>query len=172
MQLFGSTHLLSGKVDLNASQVSSAHSPCTDPHGYSRAFTILFPIFTSSTLPTTAKGRWVCKKSKIRKCKNSLQEASCLLRVCWEFFFVYKMLTKLWNCIIICTITPTTGLTPVRNQCWIKIRRNIISDSKTFSPSVIYDLMTSHWTYIHGGVNLGNSFVLCGELIDLHSITD
>lgn len=92
--------------------------------------------------------------------------------VYFGIFFVYKMLTKLWNCIIICTITPTTGLTPVRNQCWIKIRRNIISDSKTFSPSVIYDLMTSHWTYIHGGVNLGNGFVLCGELIDLHSITD
>lgn len=34
-----------------------------------------------------------------------------------------------------------------------------------------YAQMTNHWTYIHGGVNLCNSFVLCGELIDLHSIT-
>ena len=31
--------------------------PCTVPQGYCRAFTILLPIFTSSVLPTTAKGR-------------------------------------------------------------------------------------------------------------------
>lgn len=35
-----------------------------------------------------------------------------------------------------------------------------------------YVLIKNRWTYIHGGVNLCNSFVLCGELIDLHSIAD
>lgn len=34
--------------------------PCTVPQGYCRAFTILFPIFTSSVLPTTANGKWLC----------------------------------------------------------------------------------------------------------------
>lgn len=33
--------------------------PCTVPHGYCRAFAILFPIFTSSVLPTTANGKWL-----------------------------------------------------------------------------------------------------------------
>lgn len=33
-------------------------SPCTTPQGYCLAFTILLPMFTSSVLPTTAKGRW------------------------------------------------------------------------------------------------------------------
>ncbi len=35
--------------------------PCTVPQGYCRAFTILFPIFTSSVLPTTANGKWLCE---------------------------------------------------------------------------------------------------------------
>lgn len=114
------------------------------------------------------------KNQKFENLKILYKKRASLLIPCilGFFLFVFKLLTKMWNCIIICTVTPTTGLTPVRNQCWIKIRRNIISDSKMFSPSVIYDLMASHWTYIHGGVNFGNSFVLCGELIDLHSITD
>lgn len=34
-----------------------AHSPCTVPHGYCRAFIILLPIFSSSVLPMTANGR-------------------------------------------------------------------------------------------------------------------
>lgn len=33
--------------------------PCTVPQGYCRALTILFPIFTSSVLPTTANGKWL-----------------------------------------------------------------------------------------------------------------
>lgn len=32
--------------------------PCTVPHGYCRAFTILLPTLTSSMLPTTANGIW------------------------------------------------------------------------------------------------------------------
>lgn len=28
------------------------------------------------------------------------------------------------------------------------------------------------WTYIHGGVDLCHSFILCGELINLHAVTD
>lgn len=38
--------------------------PCTVPQGYCRAFTILFPIFTSSVLPTTANGKWLCEADK------------------------------------------------------------------------------------------------------------
>ena len=37
--------------------------PCTVPHGYWRAFTILLPTFTSSMLPTTANGMWPCNQS-------------------------------------------------------------------------------------------------------------
>ena len=40
----------------------TGHSPCTTPQGYCLARTVLFPTFTSSTLPTTAKGRWACVK--------------------------------------------------------------------------------------------------------------
>ena len=36
--------------------------PCTTPQGYCLAFAILLPIFTSSVLPTTAKGRWTCQQ--------------------------------------------------------------------------------------------------------------
>lgn len=36
--------------------------PCTVPQGYCRALTILFPILTSSVLPTTANGKWLCGK--------------------------------------------------------------------------------------------------------------
>lgn len=37
---------------------SCSSLPWTTPHGYCLALTVLFPTFTSSTLPTTAKGRW------------------------------------------------------------------------------------------------------------------
>lgn len=39
-------------------------SPCTVPQGYCRARIILFPIFTSSVLPTTANGRWAWNRGK------------------------------------------------------------------------------------------------------------
>lgn len=38
--------------------------PCTVPQGYCRALTILLPIFTSSVLPTTANGKWLCGTRK------------------------------------------------------------------------------------------------------------
>lgn len=40
--------------------------PCTVPQGYCRALTILFPSFTSSVLPTTANGKWLCGSRKSR----------------------------------------------------------------------------------------------------------
>lgn len=46
----------------NTWPINPVHSPCTDPQGYSLAFTILLPTLTSSTLPTTAKGRCVCNR--------------------------------------------------------------------------------------------------------------
>lgn len=42
--------------------------PCTVPQGYCRAFTILFPIFTSSVLPTTANGKWLFWIGKEKQC--------------------------------------------------------------------------------------------------------
>lgn len=45
--------------------------PCTVPQGYCRALTILFPILTSSVLPTTANGKWLCGKDV----KKSLRSA-------------------------------------------------------------------------------------------------
>lgn len=47
---------------------SPHHSPCTTPHGYCRARTSLFPTFTSSVLPTTAKGR--CAWKGPRMCEH------------------------------------------------------------------------------------------------------
>lgn len=45
-------------------------SPCTTPHGYCLALTVLFPTLTSSTLPTTAKGRWACTGKVVRVSKK------------------------------------------------------------------------------------------------------
>lgn len=36
----------------------------------------------------------------------------------------------------------------------------------------MHSLSRAARTHIHGGVDLSNSFILCGELIDLHAITD
>jgi hypothetical protein len=41
------------------------HLPCTTPQGYCRARTNLFPTFTSSVLPTTAKGRCAWKGTQV-----------------------------------------------------------------------------------------------------------
>ena len=41
--------------------------PCTTPQGYCLAFAILLPIFTSSVLPTTAKGRWTCQQQRTER---------------------------------------------------------------------------------------------------------
>lgn len=40
------------------------------------------------------------------------------------------------------------------------------------SDYILYFLLAFPWTYVHGRVDLSNSFVLCGELIDLHTVTD
>lgn len=40
--------------------------PCTTPHGYCLARTILLPTFTSSLLPTTANGRCACSNTNTR----------------------------------------------------------------------------------------------------------
>lgn len=51
--------------------------PCTVPQGYCRAFTILFPIFTSSVLPTTANGKWLCRvegKAMLVLCQNTWEQ--------------------------------------------------------------------------------------------------
>lgn len=45
--------------------LSPPHSPCTTPQGYCRARTSLFPTFTSSVLPTTAKGRCAWKGAQV-----------------------------------------------------------------------------------------------------------
>lgn len=42
------------------------HLPCTTPQGYCRARTSLFPTFTSSVLPTTAKGKCAWKGAQGR----------------------------------------------------------------------------------------------------------
>lgn len=42
------------------------NTPCTTPHGYCLARTILFPTFTSSLLPTTANGRCACSNTNTR----------------------------------------------------------------------------------------------------------
>lgn len=47
-------------------ECSCSSLPWTTPHGYCRALTVLFPTFTSSTLPTTAKGRWAWNKDNQR----------------------------------------------------------------------------------------------------------
>jgi len=47
------------------SYTSLYNSPCTVPHGYCRAFTILLPTFASSILPTTANGMWPYKTISI-----------------------------------------------------------------------------------------------------------
>lgn len=39
-------------------KIPGLNSPCTVPQGYWRAFSILFPIFSSSVLPITANGKW------------------------------------------------------------------------------------------------------------------
>lgn len=44
-----------------ADVLSPPHLPCTTPQGYCRARTSLFPTFTSSVLPTTAKGKCAWK---------------------------------------------------------------------------------------------------------------
>lgn len=41
--------------------------PWTTPQGYCLALTVLFPTFTSSTLPTTAKGRWAWQNKQTNK---------------------------------------------------------------------------------------------------------
>lgn len=48
----------------SAFAVMPTYIPCTTPQGYCLAFAILLPIFTSSVLPTTAKGRWTCQQQK------------------------------------------------------------------------------------------------------------
>lgn len=51
--------------------------PCTVPQGYCRAFTILFPILTSSVLPTTANGKWLCRvegKSMLVLCQHTWEQ--------------------------------------------------------------------------------------------------
>lgn len=39
---------------------------------------------------------------------------------------------------------------------------------------MVYTLSSSRAsrTHVHGGVDLSDSFIFCGELIDLHAITD
>lgn len=47
--------------------------PWTVPQGYCLAFTILFPILTSSLLPTTAKGTCPCQNKRRNHWYNSSQ---------------------------------------------------------------------------------------------------
>lgn len=53
--------------------------PCTVPQGYCRALTILFPIFTSSVLPTTANGKWLCGSRKSRVGIQARHLCTCFL---------------------------------------------------------------------------------------------
>lgn len=55
--------------------------PCTTPQGYCLAFAILLPIFTSSVLPTTAKGRWTYRKERDNEAGDFLR---CLARDCFS----------------------------------------------------------------------------------------
>lgn len=48
--------------------------PCTVPQGYCRALTILFPILTSSVLPTTANGKWLCGKDVEKSLRKSRRQ--------------------------------------------------------------------------------------------------
>ena len=103
-------------------------SPCTVPHGYWRAFTILLPTFTSSILPTTAKGRWPCEH-KLQITQNfsaGVQSAN------WKNFLFSR---------IFCFF--------VFFFCFLSFR----------------------WeTYIHSGIDVCHSFIVCWELINMHTV--
>ncbi len=58
------------ELSVISSRRRDQHLPWTVPQGYWRARTILFPIFTSSVLPTTAKGKWPCRAHKNPQTNN------------------------------------------------------------------------------------------------------
>lgn len=89
--------------------------PCTVPQGYCRAFTILFPIFTSSVLPTTANGKWLCRvegKAMLVLCQNT-----------WEQWHVASQLT-VKDINVLVHICMRAAQIKLRRKCYFYCRRH------------------------------------------------
>lgn len=76
-----SEHVGSEGDRMRRSHLCLGDVPCTTPQGYCLAFAILLPIFTSSVLPTTAKGRWTYRKERDNEAGDFL---CCLAKDCFS----------------------------------------------------------------------------------------